>query len=163
MRNLHCRTQSLGLGKLIKGIKVALLTTGAADGSLHSRPMAALDRDFDGTLWFFVSATGRTAEEVQEHRQVNISYAMPGKEHYVSVSGTASLVRDPEKIAALWNPLLKAWFPKGQDDPDLALLQINVQQAEYWDTATSTLVPLVGFPRGAGSRHPLPCRGECGE
>jgi general stress protein 26 len=131
------------LAKLIKGIKMALLTSVAADGSLHSRPMATLDRDFDGTLWFFTSAGGRTADEVEEHRQVNVSYAMPEKQHYVSVSGTASLVRDREKITELWNPLFKAWFPRGQEDPDLALLRVDVEQAEYWDAAASSLVPLV--------------------
>jgi general stress protein 26 len=41
------------LGELIKGIRVAQLTTVEDDGSLRSRPMGTQDIEFDGTLWFF--------------------------------------------------------------------------------------------------------------
>jgi general stress protein 26 len=45
----------------------------------------------------------------------------------------------------LWNPILKAWFPKGLDDPSICLLKVDVEQAEYWDSPSSTLVQVVGF------------------
>jgi general stress protein 26 len=41
-------------------------------------------------------------------------------------------VRDREKMQALWSPWVKVWFPKGIEDPDLALLCVHIEKAEYW-------------------------------
>jgi general stress protein 26 len=54
-------------------------------------------------------------------------------------------VHDKGKMKKLWNPLYKAWFPKGLDDPDICLLRIRVESAEYWDTPSSKMVQLAGF------------------
>jgi general stress protein 26 len=130
---------------LIKGVKFAMLTTRHPDGTLHSRPMATQEVKFDGDLWFF---TGYGTEKVQELKQspeVNVSFAQPDDNVYVSVSGQAEVVRDPQKIKELWNPIYKAWFPKGLDDPDLCLLKVSATQGEYWDSPSSKMVQLVGF------------------
>lgn len=133
------------LGELIQDINVAMLTTVCDDGSLRSRPMATQQTgDFDGTLWFFTKADAPKVHEA-DHHPVNLAYAKPDKQHYVSVSGKAALVRDQAKIKELWNPMYKAWFPKGLDDPELALLRVDVEKAEYWDSPSSTMVHLVGF------------------
>jgi general stress protein 26 len=80
---------------------------------------------------------------------VNLSYAEPGKDHFVSVSGRCRLVLDKEKARELWNPTLKAWFPTGLEDPELALLCVKVEKAEYWDTPNSRMVQLIGFVKAA--------------
>src|SRR5437588_4980252 len=92
------------LGKLIKGIEVAMLTTACPDGSLRSRPMVTQDTEFDGTLWSFTRADTPKVGEVKDNEQVNLSYASPDDQRYVSVSGTARLVRDPQKVKELWKP-----------------------------------------------------------
>jgi general stress protein 26 len=135
------------LAKLIKGIEVAMLTTRDDDGTLRSRPMQTQDRAFDGTLWFFTQASSHKVDEVGREHRVNLSYADPAHNRYVSVSGTANLVRDRAKIDELWSPVLKAWFPKGKDDPEVALLRVEVSQAEYWDAPSSTIVKLAGFAK----------------
>src|SRR5947209_4501709 len=142
------------LGKLIKGIKVAMLTTACPDGTLRSRPMVTQEAECDGTLWFFTRADMPKADEVQRNEQVNVSYASPDDQRYVSVSGTAQVVRDPGKIKELWHPLLKAWFPEGPDDPQLALLRVDVEKAEYWDAPSSTWVHLVGFAKALATGQP---------
>jgi len=133
------------LGSLIKDIQFAMLTTYDADGSLRSRPMATQAADFDGTLWFFTRNDSPKVDEIDHRNQVNVSYAEPKKQHYISISGKASLVRDPAKNKEFWNPLYKAWFPDGLDDPHLALLKIEVDKAEYWDSPSSKVVQIVGF------------------
>ena len=133
------------LGALIKGIKVAMMTTIESDGTLRSRPMATQPTEFDGRLWFFTRADSSKVAEIGQCHEVNLSYADPSKERYVSVSGTSQLVRDEAKAKELWNPLYKAWFPKGLDDPESALLRIDVSKAEYWDAPSGKLVQLVGF------------------
>jgi general stress protein 26 len=135
------------LAKLIKGIRVAMLTTEDDDGTLRSRPMETQNTEFDGTLWFFTEAGSHKVHEIDHEHQVNLAYAEPGENRYVSVSGTATLVRDRAKIDELWTPVLKAWFPKGKDDPETALLKVDVTKAEYWDAPSSTIVKLVGFAK----------------
>jgi general stress protein 26 len=142
------------LRELIQDIKFAMLTTVEEDGTLRSRPMATQATEFDGDLWFFTNATAPKVDEVQRDQHVNVSYANPEAQKYVSISGRAQLVRDRHKIEELWNPLYKAWFPKGLDDPDLALLQVSVEQAEYWDSPSSPLVRLVGFVKALTTGKP---------
>lgn len=133
------------LRDLIKDVKVAMLTTEEQDGTLRSRPMATQQTEFDGDLWFFTSAGSPKVDEVRRNRRVNVSYADPNDQHYVSVSGTAELVTDRRKMKELWSPLYKAWFPDGLDQPDLALLKVHVEQAEYWDLPSGKAVALAGF------------------
>jgi len=87
----------------------------------------------DGGLWFFTRASDAKVDEALLHPHVNVSDIEASQNRYVSVSGSATLVRDREKIRQLWNEGERAWFPRGPDDPDLALLRVSVERAEYWD------------------------------
>ena len=91
------------LRKVIKGSPVAMLTTVANDGSLRSRPMATLKAPFDGYLWFFIRTGAPISGEIRENQRVNLSYAVPEDNRFVSVSGTASVSRDPERVRELWS------------------------------------------------------------
>ncbi len=133
------------LNDLINVIDFAMLTTVDTDGVLRSRPMSTQEAEFDGTLWFFTSDKTHKVEEIERDNRVNASYAEPEDNVYVSVSGTASISKDRAKMEELWNPILKAWFPEGLDDPNICLLRVDVEQAEYWDSPSSTLVQVVGF------------------
>jgi general stress protein 26 len=142
------------LGSLIKGIKFAMLTTVEPDGSLHSRPMTTQDLDFDGDLWFFTSAHSPKVWESGQHREVNVAFADPDKNKYVSASGKASLVRDRKKMEELWNPAYKTFFPQGLDDPEIALLKVSVEKAEYWDSPATALGRAFNFARAYLSKDP---------
>lgn len=131
------------LRKLTKNVRVAMLTTVAGDGSLRCRPMAAQESDAEGELWFFTRYNSGMSEEIQERQKVNVSYASPKNDRYVSISGTASLVRDPDRIKDLWRGELKEWFPDGKKDPDLVLLKITIDRAQFWDNGESRMVDLL--------------------
>ncbi|QEH36116.1 General stress protein 26 [Aquisphaera giovannonii] len=131
------------LASMIRGIKVAMLTTQGRDGVLHSRPMATQDVELDRILWFFTAAHSDKADEIRQHPRVNVSYVSAQDHFYVSLAGRAEIVRDREKMAELWSPAHRAWFPKGLDDPDLALLRVEVESAEHWDMLSSAMVRLV--------------------
>lgn len=77
--------------------------------------------------------------EIARLPKVNVSFADTDNQRYASVSGTGELVRDQQKIEELWKPEFKIWFPKGKDDPEIALLKVNVEKAEYWDSPSSTI------------------------
>jgi general stress protein 26 len=126
----------------VKKVKFAMLTTIEEDGEIHTRPIATNEMEEDGSLWFFTKAHSAKVEEVKQDQRVGLSYSDPDGDTYVTASGTASVVRNRKKIEELWNPTLKAWFPKGLEDPDIALLKVMPDRAEYWDEAGGKLVTL---------------------
>ena len=150
----HAQDDIQKLGELIEDIQITMLTTVDEDGSLRSRPMSTQQIEFDGDLWFFTSASAAKVHEVQRNHQVNLAYANPDDQRYVSVSGTSELVRDRAKITELWNPIYQAWFPAGLDDPDLALLKVQVEKAEYWESPSSKVVQLIGFVKAVATGKP---------
>jgi general stress protein 26 len=141
---------------MIRDIQVAMLTS-ADEGRLRSRPMAAVDTEFGGTLWFFTRADSHKVIEVAEESQVGLSYADPKKQNYVSLSGTARLVRDAGLVDQHWTESMRVWFPKGKADPQIALLRVDVDYAEYWDAPSSTMLHLYGYAKArltGASPHP---------
>lgn len=132
--------------ELIKDIDLCMLTTVDENNDLHSRPMSLnSDVDEQGNLWFFTSSNSHKASEIERTPNVNVSFIDTRQQHYVSVSGTAELVHDRQKIKELWKPVLKAWFPDGPDQPDVALLKVRMTKAEYWDGPSSTIAQAVSF------------------
>ncbi len=119
---------------LIKDIKVAMLATWDAEThEAHARPMMALQTEtFDGVLWFFTRRTSRKAHEINVSHEALLSYADPKGMNFVSLSGRATLIDDGLKVAELWNDNAAIWFPEGQDDPNLVLLQFEAVKAEFW-------------------------------
>ena len=134
------------LREIIKAVDICMLTTVDEEGGLHSRPMSNnRDVEFDGDLWFFTYGSSHKADEVGRVPSVNASFADIDGQLYASVSGQAEVVRDRVKIEELWKPQLKAWFPDGVDTPDIALLKVTAERAEYWDGSQSLVAHAVGF------------------
>jgi general stress protein 26 len=133
------------IAELVTGIDIAMLTTVEPDGSLRSRPMSTQELEFDGELWFFTYTDSAKVDEVQREQRVNVSYADKNKQRYVSLSGTASLVRDRAKMEELWSPIHKAWFPDGLETPGIALLRIQVDHGEYWSAPGGKVGQLMGL------------------
>ena len=150
------------LWDLIKDIKFGMLTHRHADGELHSHPLTTQNKAMDegATLYFFISRTSDIATQVAHDDQVNVSYTDPGKDSYVSVSGRALIVEDMGKKEALWSAMAKAWFPGGPTDPDLALLQVHISHAEYWNVKESKMVQLVKMVTAAITGTPPTSMGE---
>jgi general stress protein 26 len=130
------------LWKRIKDIRFAMLTTIDDDGGMTARPMTTVQKSFDGTLWFFTSRTSPPVQAVAINPSVGVQYTDTSSDLYVSLSGEAVIENDRVRKEGLWSPMVKAWFPKGIDDPDLVLLRIDVYKAEYWDVKESKPVQL---------------------
>ena len=121
------------LWKLIKDIRFGMLTHSTATGMLHAHPLTTLNRSVDAQadLYFFIPKTGELYERLLTDGEVNVSYADPGQDSYVSLSGQARFVDDLAQKEALWSPAAQAWFPGGHTDPELALLAVRIRHAEY--------------------------------
>ena len=152
------------LWDLIKDIKFAMFTTRHVNGHLHSRPMTTQNGkiDEDSSLWFFMSRSSEPVHDITKQPTVNVTYADPGDDDYVSISGEAVLVEDMAKKKQLWNKMTEAWFPKGVDDPDLALVQVRITHADYWESKDNKLVQLFKMATAAVTGKPPSDMGEHG-
>jgi general stress protein 26 len=133
------------LYELIKDIRIAMMTTVDQDGMMHSRPMYNQAADEHGDLWFFTRVESPKITELSRDNEVNLAYANPGKQQYVSVFGTAEIVRDKAQIEEKWSEPLRAWFPGGIDDPRIGLIRVHPVKGEYWDGPSSTVLHLYGY------------------
>lgn len=115
---------------IVKGSKIAMLTTMSSNGHHEARPLAVQEVDFDGELWFFTQDPSDKATDIRRHPQVGVSF-QSGK-GFLSMAGTAELLRDEALIEKFWSPSLEAWFPEGREDPTIALIRVRPETAEYW-------------------------------
>ena len=135
-------SQIAELKSKITPIRFAMFTTIDERGHLVSRPMTNQEMDADGNLWFFTSSETDLWQNIAAHPQVNLSFAEPEDNVYVSISGRAERVVDRARIKDMWNPAVQAWFPHGPDDPHAMLVRVVSDSAEYWDATASTMVQL---------------------
>ena len=168
MTQQHTGDARAKLWELVKDIRFAMFTTrhhGDHGEHLHSRPMTTQNKkiDEDSSLWFFMSRKGDPVADVAANPVVNIVYADPGRDSYVSVSGTAEVVDDPAKKEQLWSKLAEAWFPGGPTDPDLALVQVKIIHANFWDVKESKIVQLFEMAKAAITGKPPTNLGEQAE
>ncbi len=141
----HNDPKAAKLYDMIKDMKVAMMTTIDTDGEMHSRPMHGQAADEHGDLWFFTQIQSPKITEISRDNEVNLAYSHPSKQHYVSIFGTAEIVRDKTKIQEKWSEPMRAWFPNGPDDPQIALIRVHPLKGEYWDSPSSTVLHLYGY------------------
>jgi general stress protein 26 len=139
------------LWDLIKDTRFCMLSHRHADGSLHSHPLTTQNRTLaeDGCLYFFVSRKTELGQRLQGDGNVNLAYANPDKDTWVSVTGTARVLEDAAKTKELFSPMAKAWFPGGPQDPDLQLVEVRIDEAEYWNVKENKLLQLLKMGKAA--------------
>lgn len=139
----------------MKGTRIAMLTTVDGDGSLHSHPMTTQEAEFNGDCWFVASDESDTARHLRANPKINLAYS--GSSQWLSLAGTADVVRDQAKKKELWNTFTDVWFTDGDTDPSVILIHVTAQSAQYWDSPgrLATMVSMLkakvtGTQPGAG-------------
>src|SRR5690349_13559364 len=92
---IRCRCEREGMSdseldivqKILKAGRTASVTTRTATGVLHSRPLAIIDDDFDGTMWFFTAHPSAKTTDIAAHPDVNVSVG--DSKGWLSMSGHA--------------------------------------------------------------------------
>lgn len=125
--------------KLVEEINVCMFITNSREKD-HTRPMATVRADEDGTLWFYTDVRSIKVEEISIEHKVHLVYAHPGKASYIDVWGKANVVTDKVSVTDKWSPIMKAWFPDGPGDPNLALLKVKPYDVYYWDVETGKMI-----------------------
>lgn len=139
--------------EMIKDLHIAMLSTRGPDGKFHSRPMAASDATFAGTLYFLTEHEFGKIHDLQNDPETLITFSDPAKQKYVALRGHGEISRDREAIKDHWTPAARAWFPKGQDDPSIALIKVEIEQAEYWDAPSGKMVVLYAYAKALLTGH----------
>jgi len=137
------------LYSLIEKIDTAMLTTWEPDGSLVCRPMATQKATPGVDLWFMTSSETHKVDSLQGHPEVNVMYFASGTKEWVSVSGTATLSRNPQRIRELYHRDWKAWlgdrgapYDGGPDDPRIVLIDVHAHSVTYFKSKDSRPVML---------------------
>jgi general stress protein 26 len=120
------------LHSLLKDFSTVMLVT-MDGGECHARPMAVVQVDENTDLWLFTSRDSAKVREIEADARVQV-FGQNGWTSCVVLAGHAHLVGDRALIRELWKPAFKVWFPGGAEDPNIVLLHITGDRAEYWDS-----------------------------
>ena len=134
----------------LKGIRYTMFATQAGD-RLRSRPMTTIETDEESqTLIFLANDGSDLLEDIGREPAVNLAYSDNDGAKYVSVSGTAMSRIDQALVKELWNPILNAWWD-GPDDPAIRVVEVQIQEAEYWASPGNRIVRFVGIVAAAAT------------
>ena len=117
--------------EMVSKCRVGMLGTYGEDG-MHFSPMSHVDIDDQGNLWFFTSDESDKAANILEDPSIQLTYAHESDNTFLSIEGTAHINVSKSKMRELFNPFVKAWFPKGLDDPTISLLVVHPLDVDYW-------------------------------
>ena len=135
---------------IMKSTRIAMLTTVEAGGALHSHPMTVQEADFNGDCWFLASENADAVQQLEAHPHVNVSYS--GSSQWLSLAGSAEVVRDQAKKTELWNTFTDVWFEDGESDPSVVLIHVTGESAQYWESPgkVATLVGVLAAKVSGG-------------
>ena len=143
------------LTEMVNDVHVSMLIT-SKDKSSHplGNALGVDEIDDDGTIWFFRKSSLDDDKEVEESENVSVAIVNQTNQNYLMINGTVSLVNDKNKMKKLWNGTMKAWFPKGLDDPDILLIKVSPVQVNYWDSASSKMIVLFNMLKAIVTEKP---------
>ena len=118
---------------MVKDIKYTMMTTRTSEDHLHSCPMNTTETSIGAKeIWFIGHTPSETVENIKTNPEVNLAYVSQDDKNYLSITGTAELLEDKEKLNELWSVMYNAYFEKGKEDPSVQLIKVTPHGAEYW-------------------------------
>ncbi|MEO6950065.1 MAG: pyridoxamine 5'-phosphate oxidase family protein [Ginsengibacter sp.] len=143
IKNLRDEEAIKKIKELVDDITTCMFCTQVQNLPFKTRPMATLDVDDEGNMWFMSSRESNKNDEIKSDDQVQLIYAKGGDSHFLSINGKAYIEKDQAKIDELWNVYIKAWFQGGKKDPDITVIKVVPDTAYYWDTVHGKMVSLL--------------------
>jgi len=121
------------LHELLEKFDHAMLVSHTAEGKMHARPMAVAHVSPGNDAFFVTNLQSAKVAEFEAHPDVLVTFQGGGA--YATIAGRARVVRDQLLVRRYWSNARTAWFPRGADDPDLCVIAVHAEDAEYWDRA----------------------------
>lgn len=131
------------LKELAEDIGICMFCTDLGKVPFSTRPMGTQKVDDNGDIWFLSAASSDKNDDIRHDSDVQLIYAKNSDAHFLSVSGKATVTKDPAIIEELWNKLAEAWFKGGKDDPNLTAVCVKPSEAYYWDTKNGKMISLI--------------------
>lgn len=131
---------------LAEKIGFCMLTT-QTSVDLRARPMAAHPERLENAFYFLTDVHGHKDEEIARNPNVCLAFADSKGQKYVSVSGSAEVNNDRERINELWSTPAKAWWDS-PDDSSIRVLKVTPSFAEYW-SSPGTIVSYIKMAAAA--------------
>ncbi len=137
-----------------------MVTTGS-NQELHSRPMGIQGEagEFNGTLWFFTDRTCRKVDEIRSNGAISLIFQSDSDSVYMHLYGDAAIDDDRARMKLLYTPILRTWFPGGEDDPNMTLIRFDVERGDFWDSPGGMLQVFAAFTKAVVTGE----RGQGGE
>jgi len=142
-KNLNSNDAVEKLKSLINQTGTCMFFTNIKSGVYNTRPMLIIEVDGSGSCWFFTNKNSEMARDIETDSHVHLVFSNPIKESYLDLRGRASVQHDRKSIEEKWNPIVKAWFPQGIDDPELCLIKVKTDEAHYWDNNNTKMVEIL--------------------
>ncbi|HMK03754.1 MAG TPA: pyridoxamine 5'-phosphate oxidase family protein [Ferruginibacter sp.] len=117
--------------------------------SFVTRPMSVQKTDDEGNLWFLSAVDSNKNAEIKTNPAVQMLFRGSDHSDFLTLYGTASISKDKAMIKELWNPMVKAWFTGGVDDPGITVIKVAPSEGYYWDTKHGNVVAFVKTMIGA--------------
>jgi general stress protein 26 len=127
------------LWKALRSDRTVMLGINGVDES-HTRPMTAQYEHERGPIWFFTSTDNALVQALSaESARAVATFASKGHDLFATIHGRLSVDTDRAVVDRLWSRYVAAWFERGKDDPKLALLRLDAENAEVWIDASSVM------------------------
>jgi general stress protein 26 len=130
--------------KHIQAIGTCMLVTFSGT-QMQARPMRGLFKPEDNAIWFFTDTDSDKDADIARHPAACLAFIDMREQNFVSISGTVARAHDRAQFEALWNEGAEAYFPRGKDDPSVALLKFTPSHGEYWDAPSNPIVLAIKF------------------
>ena len=129
---------------LMNDMHIAMLTTFGPDG-VRSVPMARQEVEPDAEMWFITARDTDHVRAIAAEPQVAVTFS--SRDAWVALAGRAAVVDDDAKLREIWSTFAEAWLPGGPEDPNAALIRVDVERGEYWDTPGGRVASLISFAK----------------
>ena len=144
------------ISEKMRDIDFALLSTRTSGGAIAARPMSNNRQvEYDGDNYFFTCQDTGTIRDVTGDPHVGLGFqgksgALGMKPFFITIEGTAEIIRDKGQFAEHWTDDLDDWFKDGIDTEGLVLIKVHADRLHYWDGYSQGEIDL---ERGARSEQ----------
>lgn len=126
--------------ELLKSFQIAMMLTVSGE-AVSAPPLGVVGGgdDFTGTLWFITDKRSGKVGAIQSGAQTSLIFQNE---------------KDGARLAELYTPVQRTWFPDGLDDPNMTLVRFDADKGNYWDKHDSMLRLLAAFTKAAVTGAP---------
>ena len=127
------------ISEKMRDIDFTILSTRTEGGAIAGRPMSNnREVDFDGDAYFFTCDGTRMISDIERDPRVGLGFqskagALGLRPFFLTVEGTAELIRDKGRFKQHWTSGLDRWFEQGIDTPGLVLIKVHAERIHYWN------------------------------